>query len=101
LPAIQATLSLPSELAASSLQGQVNQALLNAGFSLGKVITTNRLPSVMSNAIPQIDGGGDSSSDDDDDDDDENEDDDNDDDDKDEEEQQEEEETQDEVNTFF
>ncbi|OXA60063.1 transcription initiation factor IIA subunit 1 [Folsomia candida] len=96
LPAIQGTLSLPSELAAASLQGQVNQALLNAGFSLGRPIQPNRLPTIMTNAIPQIDGGGDTSSDDDDDDDDENEDDDNDDKDDEEEEQQEEEETQDE-----
>lgn len=74
---------------------------MNAGFSLGRPIQPNRLPTIMTNAIPQIDGGGDTSSDDDDDDDDENEDDDNDDKDDEEEEQQEEEETQDEVSTFI
>jgi len=94
LPTIQGTLSLPSELAAASLQGQVNQALLNAGFTIGKTIQPNRL--MPNNAIPQLDGGGDSSSDDDeDDDDDDNDEDDNDDKDE-EEEPHEEEETQDE-----
>lgn len=101
LPTIQATLSLPSDLAAASLQGQVNQALLNAGFALGKVIQSNRLPSVMTNSIPQIDGGGDTSSDDDDDDEDDEDENENDDKDDEEEEQQEEEETQDEVSFYY
>jgi len=69
LPAIQATLSLPPELAGAALQGQINQALQNAGLDL-------KSPpggSVKNPGFVQVDGqaaGGDSSDEEDEDDDD-------------------------------
>jgi len=99
LPAIQACLALPTELATTSLQGLVNQALISAGIP----IDPSRIPQLPQNQpnrmLPQLDGFlGDSSTDDDDDDEDENDDDDPDDKDEEEEEPPEEEEAQDEVN---
>jgi hypothetical protein len=100
LPAIQATLTLPADQAAVSLQGQVNQALLQAGFPVGG---KGSVGVVGARSLPQLDGpggGGDSSSDDDDDEEEENEDDDVDDKDDEDEEPVEEEEAQDEVFNF-